>query len=97
MEELFVGSKAPGYEGAREARIEQPALDGYLKLAARSSCHIPRKETLTFLQGRMCTPATVTGNWQKSNSGHPVSYRPCNNMRIPAVKYLSMPYIITKL
>jgi hypothetical protein len=28
MVELFVGANTPGYEGAREARIEQPALDG---------------------------------------------------------------------
>ena len=58
MVELFVGTKAPGYEGAREARIQQPALDGCL-LVARSSCRSTRKETLTLLQGRMCAPATL--------------------------------------
>lgn len=97
MVELFVGARAPGYEGAREARIVQPALDGCWWLAARSSCNITRKGTLTPLQGRMCAPATVMGNWQKSNSGRPLCHHPCNNMRIPTVKYLSMPHIITTL
>ena len=52
------------------------------------------KETLTHLQGRMCAPATVMGNWQKSYSGHPVCYHPRNNMSIPVYVLLLLRYFL---